>query len=123
MAGTQKGANPKACPLSPAFEGADAPTIFQPAKGYALDIPPKSGGIRKPEVRSQNGSCVGVQWTAHVYTPLTAGVPAPVSGEANLAADRISNLGTFYLAVWTLDNLKILTSASGFRLLTRTKFT
>jgi hypothetical protein len=41
-----------------------------------------------------------------LYAPLTAGVLDPVSGDANLTGDRISNLDKLYLAVSTaLDNL------------------
>jgi hypothetical protein len=41
-----------------------------------------------------------------LYAPLTAGVLDPVSGDANLRGDRLSNLDDLYLAVSpALDNL------------------
>ncbi len=41
----------------------------EPGKGCALDIPLKAAGYgsQKSGARSQNGSCVGVQWAAYVF--------------------------------------------------------
>ena len=77
-------------------------------------MPLNSSGIRKPEVRSQKPelllrrhSVVGsLKLFEKLYAPLTTSVMDPVSGDANLPGDRISNLDKLYLAVSTaLDNL------------------